>query len=132
MHKDPTTRKEYTRNYYLRNSEIIKTRTKEYQTLHPISKEQRRIYSKSARRRKVEWFRSIKSQSGCIKCGENDIRCLDFHHRDTNEKDSNVSRMLVMYGKQRILKEMEKCDILCANCHRKEHFKGGDFEAEVG
>jgi hypothetical protein len=56
--------------------------------------------------------------SGCIKCGEKEQSCLDFHH--LGEKDKTVSSMLGM-NEERVRAEISKCVILCANCHRKLH-----------
>jgi hypothetical protein len=59
----------------------------------------------------------------CSKCGENNPACLDFHHRDPNKKADSVSSMLSRGLRLKtILKEVAKCEVLCANCHRKEHF----------
>jgi hypothetical protein len=69
------------------------------------------------------WFDEYKSTLFCQKCGENHPACLDFHHRVPNEKEEQVA---ILVGKrrsiQRIMKEIEKCDVLCANCHRKLHY----------
>lgn len=70
------------------------------------------------------WFKDYKSTFRCTKCGEKDIRCLDFHHikeRRNRKKKLTVSRM-VCIGKNRnaILDEIKKCIVLCANCHAKE------------
>jgi hypothetical protein len=60
----------------------------------------------------------------CSECGENDINCLDFHHINPEEKDFTISFMLKSgYSIKRIQKEIEKCVVLCANCHRKHHSK---------
>jgi hypothetical protein len=69
------------------------------------------------------WVYEYKQDSdGCSRCGENDPACLDFHHRDDTEKDMNISKMITYgFSKEKLRTEMEKCDILCANCHRKEH-----------
>lgn len=60
---------------------------------------------------------------GCICCGETEHRCLDFHHLDPKSKDFNLS--LVANGTitsiKRIQCEIDKCAIVCANCHRKIH-----------
>ena len=48
---------------------------------------------------------------------------LDFHHRNTKEKDIDVSTLIRKGNKNKILKEVEKCDVLCSNCHRDLHFK---------
>ena len=69
-----------------------------------------------------EWFRKYKKELKCIVCGENHVATLDFHHRDSTEKDFTVSAMAGMgFSPKSILKEIEKCDVLCSNCHRKLH-----------
>lgn len=85
------------------------------------------IRGRASRKRIRDWFRSeILSQYKCIQCGEDHPACLDFHHRDPTTKDKEVSRMLSLnHGKERILNEVAKCDVLCANCHRKLHYKIG-------
>lgn len=57
---------------------------------------------------------------GCVRCGESDIACLDFHHRDAAVKEGHVSLMR-RFSLKRLLAEIDKCDVLCANCHRKHH-----------
>ena len=68
------------------------------------------------------WFDEILSKLSCKSCGENHPATLDFHHRDPKEKEATVSSLLAnLKSKDSILKEIEKCDVLCANCHRKHH-----------
>lgn len=62
----------------------------------------------------------IKEQSGCAKCSENKYYLLEFHHRNPNEKDFAIAEK-IGHRKDLILAEIEKCDILCANCHREWH-----------
>lgn len=57
---------------------------------------------------------------GCIRCGEKHPACLDFHHRDPSIKEGHIGEFR-RFGKQRLLTEIAKCDVLCANCHRKHH-----------
>lgn len=58
----------------------------------------------------------------CCKCGFNHPAALDFHHRDPKDKLYEVCNMpRKSIGKERILCEIEKCDVLCANCHRILH-----------
>jgi hypothetical protein len=74
------------------------------------------------RKENYAWLRSLKVQ--CIRCPENDPVCLVFHHRNPDEKEINVTTAVNNgWSRQRILKEIEKCDVLCANCHAKEHDK---------
>lgn len=72
-----------------------------------------------------ERFLELKSTLKCNRCGENDIACLDFHHTDKDDKDFSISAVVKDYSWDRILEEIEKCEVLCANCHRKEHFYAG-------
>ena len=73
--------------------------------------------------RKRNWFNEVKNRLFCKSCGENRIPCLDFHHPNPKEKEYNVSKMIIRYGKERILKEIKKCDVLCSNCHRIWHYE---------
>ena len=83
---------------------------------------QRRTLDRRAKHR--AWVYEYKRDSdGCCRCGETDPACLDFHHRDDTEKVMTVSKMITHgFSKSKLRAEMEKCDILCANCHRKEHY----------
>ena len=70
-----------------------------------------------------EWLRGIKAGWQCNSCGEDHPACLCCHHRDPNEKELDIARVTGHgWSKQRILKEIEKCDILCHNCHAKIHW----------
>ena len=63
-----------------------------------------------------------RADGGCVRCAEDDPACLDFHHTDTDRKETTISSMISYgYSKERLLAEIEKCEILCANCHRKQH-----------
>lgn len=55
----------------------------------------------------------------CIKCGESDIVVLEFDHKDPELKSHNIANMLHNSSWARILSEIEKCDVLCANDHRR-------------
>ena len=58
---------------------------------------------------------------GCKYCPEKDICCLDFHHIN-DDKEYNISTMISSgYSKETLLKEIAKCEVVCANCHRKIH-----------
>lgn len=57
----------------------------------------------------------------CIRCGERDFYCLEFHHRDPKTKLFTVGQHFNHMAWGRVLEEIAKCDVLCANCHRKLH-----------
>lgn len=58
----------------------------------------------------------------CVYCGESDPCCLDFHHIDPEEKLGAVADMASgRYPVEVVLREVDKCVVLCANCHRKLH-----------
>lgn len=60
----------------------------------------------------------------CKTCGENHPACLEFHHLDPENKDNDIAYMVnTGYSIARILREIEKCVVLCSNCHRKLHFE---------
>ncbi|RKD93694.1 homing endonuclease associated repeat-containing protein [Halopiger aswanensis] len=75
------------------------------------------------RSRLRSWLNEIKRNRGCSRCGTDTAACLDFHHVDTTAKEMAVGKMVTYgYGKARLRDEIEKCDVLCANCHRKLHY----------
>ena len=67
----------------------------------------------------VKWYKKLKKQYSC-KCGESDPRCIDFHHRKPESKTTTVSWLVGQRNsRKKILEEIEKCDPICSNCHRK-------------
>lgn len=68
------------------------------------------------------WFRSLKDTLYCTTCGETHFACLEFHHIDPNTKEATVGSIAGRWGAARIKAELNKCIVLCANCHRKLHF----------
>ena len=57
------------------------------------------------------------STTPCVDCGISDPRVLEFDHKDALTKTSNVCEMLGNSW-SRIMDEINKCDVRCANCHR--------------
>ena len=56
---------------------------------------------------------------GCADCSTKDLRVLEFDHRDPAEKTGGISHLLARgCSWETIQKEIEKCDVVCANCHR--------------
>ena len=85
-------------------------------------REVKRSYQRRKRIEKRKLIAAYLHANPCSDCGETDIRCLDFHHVDPSEKEYGISRMVQdRFPDHKILEEIAKCIILCANCHRKEH-----------
>ena len=57
----------------------------------------------------------------CVDCGERDIRCLEFDHRDRSTKKKAVALLLRDGASWDVIRaEIEKCDVRCANCHSRK------------
>lgn len=73
------------------------------------------------------WIAELKMVRGCNRCGYNRCsRALDFHHLESDKEVSVANGMDMARG--RLLAEIEKCELLCANCHREEHAKQNNKE----
>lgn len=100
-------KRKYDREFHARRSPEKKSRKIELQ----------RKRSREIRERLTEYKRGLSCQ-----CGENHIACLEFHHTG-DDKEVNISEATSQgWTFDRIMKEIEKCIVLCANCHRKLHF----------
>ena len=86
-------------------------------------KECHKKYVKVRYTERKETVEEIKVAKGCEKCGEIRPYMLDFHHKDPAIKDASVARLTSNRNKlEDIQKEIEKCVVLCANCHREFHY----------
>lgn len=74
------------------------------------------------RQKNKDYLADLKKTLSCTKCGFSHPAALDFHHRDSEDKDMNVSNSVFNKGLENLKKEIEKCDVLCANCHRILHY----------
>lgn len=78
-------------------------------------------------RRKKElsrWFEEYKDKLYCLDCGESHNACLTFHHKNPENKFKTVSWLVCNgYSKKRIIEEINKCKLLCHNCHAKIHYR---------
>ena len=111
-------RKKYNREYYRKNRDEILGRQKK------CWKKYREKYNKLAiirHHKKIKWINDYKLSKGCAICGYNKCAAaLEFHHK--GDKEFNIS--LATAGNRSVKKikeEMDKCIVLCANCHRELH-----------
>jgi len=85
-------------------------------------KEQAKKSRKRAVKRNRKYVEKDKLNRPCP-CGEAEPCCLSYHHTDNN-KTGNISDMVNRgYSITRIQKEIDKCIVLCLNCHAKLHNK---------
>lgn len=66
-----------------------------------------------------EYIFQYLKKNPCVVCGESDIVVLEFDHRNPDEKKYNVSEMM-KFSVESLKNEIKKCDVLCANCHRRK------------
>lgn len=58
----------------------------------------------------------------CSICGYNKcVEALEFHHRDNLEKKFSIANARFKKFNEKTKEELDKCDVLCANCHREIH-----------
>lgn len=77
------------------------------------------------------WIFSYLKQHPCVDCGASDPVILEFDH--LRDKVTNISR-LVGYAAsiEKIKLEIEKCEVVCANCHRKRSAgRGGYYRVKM-
>jgi hypothetical protein len=104
--------------------EAIRKSVAKWRTAHPAeAKERQRRYSEKRRTSKRTLVDEIKDVP-CMDCGQRfPPYCMDFDHRDPAMKVTEVASLTTSgHSVQTVLDEIAKCDIVCANCHRKRTF----------
>lgn len=108
------------KKYYHANKEQVSKRAKQWRESNTeyIRTQQR----ENKRQRKIDAICYLGSV--CKKCsGVFHPSVYEFHHRDPTTKDRDPSKMLQL-SKEKLYAELDKCDLLCANCHRLTHHEG--------
>ena len=95
-----------------------RARAKRHYYKYPELHKRRRQESQKSNSEFVDSFKDR-----CIKCGNVDKRCLDFHHEADEKKQSVASMRVSGLRKETIAAEIAKCVVMCANCHRIEHWE---------
>lgn len=70
-------------------------------------------------RRNQEFVFAFLCSNPCEHCGEDDPIVLEFHHNDPSRKKKTISSMIAFNSIKSLKKEIAKCSVLCANCHRR-------------
>ena len=97
---------------------------KEYRKKHYENNKLKYINkAKQHRKKAVDNFIDFKKTLSCSKCSEKRWWVLDFHHLDPTKKEKNLSNMIRSNSFKSVLQEIEKCIVLCSNCHRDLHYQ---------
>jgi hypothetical protein len=107
-YKDKQKQKEYQQQHYQNNKELWRDRLRQ------------------KRKDRQKFLQSLKKGRKC-ECGEDDVRCLDFHHLN-NKLSSLAQAVRNCWSEEKIASEVEKCIVLCANCHLKINLQCQDKE----
>ena len=96
---------------------------------HYLANKQRYIDQAAASKRglrqaRTQYLLEYFTTHPCCECGETDPVVLEFDHRDPDAKAFTIGAALSYRKWQAILDEIEKCDVVCANCHRRRHYQG--------
>ena len=123
MNKKET--KKYNKIYYINNLVHIKKQAVEYQKKH---REQIKKYNQRRYKRVIQEAKYVKKNlvfNGCAICGYDKCSAaLDFHHVNPGNKKFSLNLTNIKYKTDKELtKEVAKCVLLCANCHREIHHK---------
>jgi hypothetical protein len=88
-----------------------------------MSKRKRNCKLENQRRKQKNllWYLQFIKGKCCEHCGNNNPIVFEWHHVDPTQKERLVSEMLNRWSLPSIKKEIAKCILLCANCHREVH-----------
>ena len=132
----------YMREWRNKNIEVVREKERERRKKSYHESDDRRNYNREWRRKYREanreklnkeqrdrikrgrdWWAEYRSRMSCSVCGENHHACLDFHHTNPEEKEFRIGDKVGLWKHERIVKEVEKCVVLCSNCHKKLHYE---------
>jgi len=88
-----------------------------YQTHRSAYIEKARTRNERQRRANEAFLVQYYSSHPCVDCGESDVVVLEFDH--LRDKEANISALLRGYSLEALKREIAKCDVVCANCHRR-------------
>lgn len=109
--KDREKQRESSRRHYAKHRDKVIAKAKQY--------------SKAARDRTRVYIHTHLKTHPCVDCGETDPVILEFDHVGAEgTKDFNISEAARGgVGMKRLIAEIAKCEVRCANCHRKKTYK---------
>lgn len=87
--------------------------------------QKKKTLQRQKQRRRENKSKLIEYKGGkCEKCGYNKCdAALEFHHLDPNKKDFGIASFKSL-SLEKLKKEVDKCVLVCSNCHKEIHDKG--------
>jgi hypothetical protein len=112
---DREKRKEASRRHYAKHREKVIAKAK--------------LYSRAAKSRVRAFINAHLQNNPCVDCGEADIVVLEFDHvGEAGTKHFNISDATRFgYSMDKVIAEIAKCEVRCANCHRKKTYERGGW-----
>lgn len=119
----------FRKEYYQKNREKIIRKVRDWTIKNrKKSRDYHRKWKKNHPNYTTEWQRKLKKKfvdllgGKCQRCGYDKCReALEFHHKDKKEKERHSGEFRKKGFKEKILNR--KIALLCANCHREEHYE---------
>lgn len=81
--------------------------------------------ARAHKQRRKKWLDEYKAGLSCVRCGYNKcIAALHFHHVEGEIKVDTITKLVRTRrtNMERVLEEIAKCEVLCANCHAELHY----------
>jgi len=103
---------------------VVRVRVMRYNPYMPYKNREDLYKAQKRHRIRVrEQLFAFLSTKECIDCGEKDPIVFEFDHVDPKNKFKSISKMLSgHYAWKSVLLEIDKCEIRCANCHRRKTY----------
>jgi len=122
-------RKYYNKNIKPITNKFKKQKAKNSKNYRKNNKENINKRKKTHQKKKREWVDSIKKEKECSKCNEDRWFCLAFHHLNPGDKKFTIAECVSRsFSNKAILEEMNKCVVLCNNCHQHLHYLENNTE----
>lgn len=97
-----------------------------HKTPEQIERDQKkanRRHNDTARSNRQQLVEEVLAKTPCVDCGLHDPVVMEFDHRDPADKIVGISKLIQSGTKLGLMTELAKCDVVCANCHRRRTAK---------
>jgi hypothetical protein len=106
-----------------KDKDVKKSKQKTYSAAHyNENKERVKRNTKAKNKEKMNEWNAFKASLSCLECGIDYPAVLDFHHVAPELKSAAVHKLVQARRLKAAMEEVEKCIVLCANCHRYWHY----------